>query len=323
MMEFKNPWLGLLTVFLLLSYFLSHFQVGKKAEFYVPSKLWKKGLNIQRIIKFCVGFAGLSLIGFSLTQPRLPIGYSKNNIKVNDILIVVDVSRSMLAVDFTPNRLEAAKEKIRDFVKLRPTDRIGIVMFSEKAFTLLPLSTDLKLIEQIIDEIKVGFLGQGTNIGDALALAVGRATQSLAESKVIILLTDGVSNVGNMTPLQAADEAKVQGVKVYTIGIGQKSNAALLRTGGSRSRYQRIPGGSVDLETLDKIANITGGKSYYANDENALGEVLEEIQKLEKTEIETSAKVIYKELYWEYLAWGILMFLFSEVFALLTLREIF
>jgi Ca-activated chloride channel family protein len=288
----------------------------------VPKNLWKSGLNIKRIIKFVAGIVGLSLIGFSLTLPRLPVGYSKNQIKVNDIFIVVDVSRSMLAVDFAPNRLEAAKERIRDFVKLRPTDRIGIVMFSEKAFTLLPLSTDLKLIEQIIDEIKVGFLGQGTNIGDALALAVGRATQSLADSKVIILLTDGVSNVGNMTPLQAADQAKEQGVKVYTIGIGQRSNAALLRTGGSRSRYQRIPGGSVDLETLDKIANITGGKSFYANDENALSDVLAEIQKLEKTEIQTSAKVIYKELYWDYLIWGILLFLCSEVFALLTLREV-
>lgn len=321
-MEFKNPWLGFLAIILILSYIFNHFQIGKRPEFYVPKNLWKSGLNIKRMIKFIAGFIGLCLIGFSLTLPRLPVGYSKNQIKVNDIFIVVDVSRSMLAVDFAPNRLEAAKERIRDFVKLRPTDRIGIVMFSEKAFTLLPLSTDLKLIEQIIDEIKVGFLGQGTNIGDALALAVGRATQSLADSKVIILLTDGVSNVGNMTPLQAAEQAKKQGVKVYTIGIGQRSNAALLRTGGSRSRYQRIPGGSVDLETLDKIANITGGKSFYANDENALSDVLSEIQKLEKTEIQTSAKVIYKELYWDYLIWGILLFLCSEVFALLTLREV-
>jgi Ca-activated chloride channel family protein len=305
-----------------LSYVLHFFQLGKKPDISLPRQLWRSGINLKRVIKFCIGLVGVCLIGFSLTEPRVPLGYSKNQIKVNDIFVVVDVSRSMLAVDFTPNRLEAAKEKIREFVKLRPTDRIGIVMFSEKAFTLLPLSTDLKLIEQIIDEIKVGFLGQGTNIGDALALAVGRATQSLADSKVIVLLTDGVSNVGNMTPLQAAEQAKKQGVKVYTIGIGQRSNGALLQTGGRRSRYQRIPGGSVDLETLDKISNITGGKSFYAADENALADVLQEIQKLEKTEIETSAKVIYKELYWSYLFAGVVCLLVSELFGLLLLREV-
>ncbi len=265
---------------------------------------------------------GACLIGFSLTQPRSPMGFAKNNIKVNDIFIVVDVSRSMLAEDFAPNRLESAKRKIREFVKLRPTDRIGIVMFSEKAFTLLPLSTDLKLIEQIIDEIKVGFLGMGTNIGDALGLAVGRAAQSIAKSKVIILLTDGVSNVGNMTPEQSAVEAKKQGVKVYTIGIGQRSNGALLKTGRGRGRYQRIPGGSVDLKTLDMIASTTGGKSYYASDENALDEVLSEIQELEKTEVKSSTKIIYKELYWNYLAFGLLLLLISESISCFFLKEV-
>lgn len=321
-MEFKNPTYLIIAIFLILAYLSRHFQWLKKPEFFFPRGLWKRGIDLKRVFKLSIGLVGVGLIGFSLTEPRLPVGYSKNKVKVNDIFIVVDVSRSMLAVDFAPNRLEAAKERIRDFVKLRPTDRIGIVMFSEKAFTLLPLSTDLKLIEQIIDEIKVGFLGQGTNIGDALALAVGRATQSLADSKVIVLLTDGVSNVGNMTPLQAAEQAKKQGVKVYTIGIGQRANAALLRTGGRRGRFQRIPGGSVDLETLEKISKTTGGKSFYASDENALAEVLSEIQKLEKTEIETSAKVIYKELYWKYLFWGVLLFLLSEIFGALALREV-
>ena len=122
----------------------------------------------------------------------------------------------MLATDFKPNRLEVAKQKISDFVALRPKDRIGIVMFSEKAFTLLPLSTDLELIQEIISEIKVGFLGSGTNIGDALALGVARAAQSLTKNKVIVLLTDGVSNVGVMTPEQATREAAEKNIKTYT-----------------------------------------------------------------------------------------------------------
>ena len=321
-MEVKYPLFFIISGLFIIFYLLRFFQFKKTAEFYVPKQLWRGGIFGIRHINLLIGLAGACLVGFSLTQPRSPLGFAKNEIKVNDIFMVVDVSRSMLAEDFAPNRLESAKEKIREFVKLRPTDRIGIVMFSEKAFTLLPLSTDLKLIEQIIDEIKVGFLGMGTNIGDALGLAVGRAAQSLAKSKVIILLTDGVSNVGNMTPEQSAEEAKKQGVKVYTIGIGQKANGALLKSGRGRGRYQRIPGGSVDLETLDMIAEKTGGKSYYASDEGALSQVLSEIQELEKTEIETSAKIIYKELYWRYLALGLFLLLLSEFISMIFLREV-
>ncbi len=321
-MEFKNPLYFILAAFFVVAYVMKSFQFGKKAEFFIPVKFWNKKLVPLRLLVVLIGLAGVSLIGFSLSQPRMPMGFSKNKVKVNDVFIVVDVSRSMLAEDFQPNRLEAAKDRIRDFVKLRPTDRIGIIMFSEKVFTLLPLSTDLKLIDQVISEINVGFLGMGTNIGDALGLAVGRSTQSLAESKVIILLTDGVSNVGNMTPLQAAEQAKEQGVKVYTIGIGKKADDAKLQIRRGSGQYQRIPGGSVDLDTLDKIAEITKGKSFYASNENALQEVLEEIQNLEKTEIETSSKVIYKELYWDYLLWGIILFFFAEIITLFVFREV-
>lgn len=318
-MVFNSPYYAIVGLIVIISYLLWYFQVSKKREFYLPAKSFRRNINLPRWIRFVLGVFGISLISFALMQPRIPQGFAKNKIKVNDIFIVVDVSVSMLAVDFKPNRIEKAKEKIREFIKLRPTDRIGIVMFSEKAFTLLPLSTDLELIEQIIEEIKVGFLGQGTNIGDALGLAVGRSTQSIAENKVVVLLTDGVSNVGSMTPIQAAEQAREKGVKVYTIGIGQKSNGNLLSNGGGGLR--RIPGGSVDLDTLDKIAKITGGKSFYAQDGNALGDVLSEIQKLEKTEIETSAKVIYKELYWEYLFLGVLMLFLSEWIGFFILRE--
>lgn len=321
-MEFKHPLLFIVAGLFLLAYTLKSFQWGKKAEFFIPNKYWNQNTFSLKFLNYILGAAGVCLIGFSLTQPRVPMGYSKNKIKVNDIFMVVDVSRSMLAEDFQPNRLEAAKKKIKEFVTLRPTDRIGIIMFSEKVFTLLPLSTDLKLIDQVIGEINVGFLGMGTNIGDALGLAVGRATQSLAENKVIILLTDGVSNVGNMTPLQAAEEARKQGVKVYTIGIGKDEDEATLRLGSGSRRYQRIPGGSVDLPTLDKIAEITNGKSYYASNEGSLEDVLDEIQKLEKTEIESSSKVIYKELYWKYLLWGVLLLLMSELFSNHFLREV-
>ena len=320
-MNFAHPYYFLFAIPLLITWIMQYFRLGKKPELFLSKRKWKKGSSFTRILIFIVGIIGISLIAYSLTQPRKAIGSTKRNIKVNDIFFVVDVSKSMHAEDFPPNRLEVAKEKIRDFVSLRPTDRIGIIMFSEKAFTLLPLSTDLELIKQIISEIQVGFLGTGTNIGDALALAVGRGAQSLADNKIIILLTDGVSNVGSMTPIQAAEEAKAQEMKVYTIGIGKRSNKRVLKFGSAG--YQRIPGGSVDTDTLEKISKITGGQSFYAGDAEALSQVLNEIQKLEKTQIQASSRVLYEELYWKYLLYGVILFMLAEVLRRILLREAF
>lgn len=286
----------------------------------VPKSTASDSSIIKKIMIICIGLVGWGLISFSMTLPKSPIGFSNNKIKVNDLFIVVDVSLSMNAEDFPPNRLEAAKDRIREFVKLRPTDRIGLIIFSEKAFTLLPLSTDLDLISKMIDEIKMGFLGNGTNIGDALGLAIGRAEQSLANNKVIILLTDGVSIVGNMTPIQAAEIAKEKNIKIYGIGIGKKEDARVLRD--SNGRYQHIPGGSVDMKTLEEIAKITNGKSYYAGNQNALKNVLGEIQKLEKTEIESSGKVLYKQLYYNYLLIGIVLLVLCELFKRRLLGEV-
>src|SRR5690606_32519325 len=183
-----------------------------------------------------------------MTLPKKPAGFVNDPEEVNDVIFVVDVSLSMLADDFKPNRLEVAKQKIQEFVDLRPTDRIALVMFSEKVFTLLPLTSDLKLVRQAISDLRTGFLGSGTNIGDALALGVARGLQSLAKNKVIILLTDGVSNVGTMTPLQAAEEAKNAGIKVYTIAVGGDGDARIPVPGGfGRQRFQYIPGGSFDV----------------------------------------------------------------------------
>lgn len=282
------------------------------------------GTKVKRVLVGLIGLAAWLLISFSMGLPRKPLNYAPNDVEVNDIFFVIDVSRSMLATDFKPNRLEVAKQKIAEFVDMRPRDRIGIVMFSEKAFTLLPLSTDLDLIKNIISEIQVGFLGSGTNIGDALALGVARAAQSLTKNQVIVLLTDGVSNVGVMTPEQAAKEAANKGIKTYTIGIGGAEDAKIpLGTNSIGSmRYQNIPGGSIDLKTLQEIADITGGKAYFARDENALSEVLNEIEQLERTEIKTSNKVIYDELYFEYLLYGVLLLFGAEILSRFWLRAI-
>lgn len=301
-----------------LAWSISYFYYFKSAEIHLNGHYSQRSNSFFRFFNYFLGLIAWGLITFALTGPREPVGFSKNKIEVNDVFFVVDVSRSMLATDFAPNRLEAAKNKILEFVELTPKDRIGIIMFSEKAFTLLPLSTDLKLIKRIIGEIKVGFLGSGTNIGDALGLAIGRAIQSLAKNKILILLTDGVSNVGFMTPLQAAAQAKEKGIKVYTIGIGGDLDAKIPL---GRNGFQNIPGGSIDTKTLKEIAKITGGKDYLASDVEALSTVLSDIEKLERGEIDSSSKVIYKEVYLKFLIAGVFLLILVELFRKLIIKE--
>lgn len=287
----------------LVFWLISFFYWFRKPQLFLPIKYKKKGIPLLRTAVFIVGVIGWFYISFALAGPRRPLGMDKNTIDVNDIVIVLDLSRSMLAEDLKPNRFEAAKQKISDFVALFPKDRIGIVIFAEKVFTLLPLSTDLELIKKMVEQIQLGPLGDGTNIGDALALGVGRLIQSQAKSKVIILLTDGVSNVGTLTPLQAAEMALANKIKIYTVGIGGDKDARI-PVGPNLfgvQRYQVIPGGSVDAKGLKEIADMTRGKFYMANNNNALQNVLDEINKMERTQIEHSGRIIYQELYFKYL----------------------
>tara|TARA_R110000868_G_scaffold55424_8_gene172355 strand:+ start:17819 stop:18793 length:975 start_codon:yes stop_codon:yes gene_type:complete len=280
-------------------------------------------IRVLKMFIVAVGIVGWGFVIFSMTLPKKPAGFITDPEEVNDVIFVVDVSLSMMADDFRPNRLEVSKDKILEFVSLRPTDRIAIVMFSEKVFTLLPLTTDLDLVKRAISDIRTGFLGSGTNIGDALALGVARGLQSLAKNKVIILLTDGVSNVGTMTPIQAAEEAKAAGIKVYAIAIGGNGDARIPVPGGfGTQRFQYIPGGSFDVDTLKKIASMTGGEVFRADNEEALKNVLSKINELERTKIEKSGRAVFEELYWEPLAIGCLLLAFSFIGRWAGLREV-
>ena len=272
---------------------------------------------------FIAGLCGWILLCYSLTQPREPLGEGESNREVIDIALVVDVSRSMLAEDLQPNRLEATKRQIQKFAKKRITDRIALVIFSEKVFTLLPLSTDPELLEKVISDINIGFLGSGTNIGDGLGLGVARMMESDTKNRVIVLLTDGVNNVGNLTPLQAAEQAKENGIKVYTIGVGSAEDAKIpMGRTVFGTQYQLIPGGSIDYETLKKISNLTGGKFYPATDEDALEKVFSDIDRLERTEIKLNEQILYKEHYYKYFFSGFLLILFAELLRRLLLREV-
>ncbi len=321
--EFQHPLFVIIGIAGLIFWLISFFYIFKKPQVYIPKKYRIQGLPYLRIMLFIMGLVGWLYISFALMGPRRPMGLDKNTIEVNDIYIVLDLSRSMLAEDLKPNRVEAAKQKIHDFVALFPKDRIGVVIFAEKVFTLLPLTTDLNLITKMVDQIKLGPLGDGTNIGDALALATGRLIQSLAKNKVIILLTDGVSNVGALTPIQAAEMAAAQKIKIYTIGIGGDRDARI-PVGPNMfgvQRYQMIPGGSVDAKSLKEISSMTHGLSFMAADNKALQNVLGEINKLERTEVEHSGKIIYEELYFKFLLIGIVLFLFCELLRRVALKE--
>lgn len=322
-MEFSTVEYSLIGIVAGLFWVVDFLKLNHKAQLTLPLGEYKSRNFLLQLSLVISGLVAWALISFAMANPRKPLKHLPSDIDVNDIFLVVDVSRSMLADDLRPNRLEVAKEKLREFAALRPTDRIGIIIFSEKVFTLLPLTTDPSLVDQILADVRIGYLGSGTNIGDALALAVARAENSKTKNKVIVLLTDGVNNVGNMTPIDAAKTAKDFNIKVYTIGLGTTSSRLPIGTNVSGvQQYQSIPGGSIDLKTLEEISKMTGGKSYMANSENSLQEILSEIQQLEKTKINSNSQVIYEELFFKYLLFGILLFIATEICRKLILKDI-
>lgn len=324
-MEFKYPaflWIGVVAG-LLWSLDFWKLLVRAKLHFPVQNGTFHWAKKSLRVLLFLSGLVAWGYLSYSLMQPRKPQKFSPSSIEVNDIILTIDVSRSMLAEDIKPNRLEVAKERIREFARLRPTDRIGVVIFSEKVITLLPLTTDPTLVDKVLSEISIGYLGAGTNIGDGLALSVARAVNSETKNKVVVLLTDGVANVGTLTPIQAAEEAKKHGIKVYTIGLGTDNDAKIpVGNGIFGTQYQLIPGGGIDYKTLKEISDLTGGKFYPAKSESALKEILSDIQKLEKTEIKVNHQVVYDEQYYNYLLIGVSLLVLVEILRRLLLKDV-
>ena len=226
----------------------------------------------------------------------------------------------MLADDFSPNRLEVAKNYIREFIDLRSSDRIGLNIFAEKIITLSPLTLDHSALRVKVDDISVGFLGNGTNIGDALALAVSRLEKSESQEKVAILLTDGVSNAGSISPEHAGKIAQNKKVKVYGIGIGTEGDAFLPYRVGNRVMKQRIPGGNIDHDVLEKISNMTNGKYFKAVSEKALRSIFNEINMLERSSISIDSPNLIKYNYKRYLVIGLFILLLCELLRIFLFR---
>lgn len=263
----------------------------KKYEGEIHFSSFENFKNIRSSIKaklrhltFVCRLAGISLIIMAMARPQSRSSWKDIKTEGIDIMVSLDLSLSMLAKDFKPNRIEVAKEVLKDFIDARPNDKIGLVIFGGEAFTQCPLTIDHKVIKNMLPEIKAGMLEQGTAIGLGLADAVSRIKDSKAKSKVVILISDGVSNVGEIAPLTAGEIAKTFDVRVYTIGIGSKGKAlqpvAMYPNGELQYDYVDV---DIDEPTMNKISEMTGGKYFRATDKETLKEIYREIDKMEKT----------------------------------------
>ena len=258
----------------------------------VPS-FWVKSLPFLNFARFLV----IVLMIFALARPQSSHSRAQITSEGIDILLILDISGSMRAEDFKPdNRLHAAKAVIHDFLDNRKNDRIGLVVFAGESFTQCPLTLDYRVLVNLLLNVEIGMLKDGTAIGDALGNATNRLRHSTAKSKIAILLTDGENNAGTIDPLIAAQAAKALDIKVYTIGMGKEGGAfipyhdPIFGLQYSRTRTY------VDEETLKQIAEITDGRYFRATDNEKLSEIYEEINQLETTKIEITEYTRYKEL---------------------------
>lgn len=244
---------------------------------------------VPRLRHLGIIFRSLALVALivALARPQSSLSWQNTTTEGIDIIIASDISGSMLAEDFQPNRLEAGKNIAIDFIKNRPDDRIGLVIFSGESFTQCPLTIDHDVLINLFKDVKNGMINDGTAIGMGLATAVNRLKDSEAKSKVVILLTDGSNNMGSIPPITAAEIAKQFNVRVYTVGIGTHGYAPYPVQTPMGIQYQRIPV-DVDEGTLSKIANITGGKYFRATDNETLKNIYDQIDKLEKAKIDVT-----------------------------------
>ncbi len=244
-----------------------------------------------------LGVLALLLLVVALARPRLAHLTEEVEGEGIDIVVSLDISGSMLALDFEPDdRLTVAKNVIREFIDGRPGDRVGLVLFAAKSFTQCPLTVDRSVLKGFLDEVEVGLIEDGTAIGLGLATAVNRLKHSRAESKVVILLTDGMNNVPTLEPETAAGLAEALGVRVYTIGVGREGYAPYPVDDPLFGRRVRQIESHIDEDLLRRIALQTGGQMFRAEDPEALAGIFTTIDQLEKTRFETTVSTFYREL---------------------------
>ncbi|UCG35655.1 MAG: VWA domain-containing protein [Candidatus Omnitrophota bacterium] len=318
-MSFYNPYFLLLLLFVAGCFIYVKL---KKSRY--PGVKFSSGMfvrNLKPTLKVALSqnliflrMASLVFIVFALARPQSPVREERIETEGIDIILALDVSGSMLAEDFTlqdkrANRLSVVKEVVKDFIQVRESDRIGMVVFAARAYTAAPLTLDYSWLLQNLERVKIGMIEDGTAIGSGLASALNRLKDTKAKSKIIILLTDGRNNAGKISPLTAAEAANSLGVKVYTIGAGTKGLAPFpVADFFGRTVYQKVKI-DIDEDTLKEIAEKTKGKYFRATDTDSLKEIYQEIDKMEKTSIEERGYAEYKELFSLFLIPGLLLLL--------------
>ncbi|TAK35563.1 MAG: VWA domain-containing protein [Saprospiraceae bacterium] len=327
-LTFATPWAFLL---LLLIPAVAYFRYRRRRRFFaaltMPTLEATKGMRpwrgeLQNLLPLLRIGAFLTFV-VALARPQLTLKEEVVNAEGIDIFLVLDLSSSMLAQDFKPDRLEVSKRVAAEFVDKRPYDRIGLAVFSGEAFTQCPLTTDHRVVKEFLDGLSCGILEDGTAIGMGLATAINRIKDSDAKSKVVILLTDGVNNAGYVKPLTAAGIAKEFEVKVYTIGVGTEGEALTPISRSSDGRYvYGLARVEIDEDLLTQIANLTGGKYFRATNENSLKSIYGEIDRLEKTKIEVTVLKRYSEEYYRFVWFGLALLLLEILLRYTVLRSI-
>ena len=298
-MRFAHPWYFLLLV--LVPAYIWWQMVKRRAAVVYSDLGFLRGSTPRgrygRIIVHCLYALAMVFMIVALARPQRGRQFQEVETRGIDIMMCLDISGSMQAEDFSPkNRLNVAKERAKEFIDKRKGDRIGLVIFSAASLTQCPLTMDRQIINGLIDRLDFGKLEDGTAVGLGLASAVARLKDSKAKDRVIILLTDGVNNTGDIDPITAAQTAASFGIKVYTIGVGSKGMVPYpVNDPMFGRRYVQVQI-DLDTETLQRIADMTGGKSFLATDAQALRQIYDEIDRMEPTTFKVKQYTVYNEL---------------------------
>ena len=314
-MEFAQPgWLLLLALVPLVAVWewwrrrsesrgiqYSHIDAARAA----PKSIWTRMRLLPVVLRLFVLTLGI----LALARPQERDVVEERFAEGVDIILVLDTSSSMRAQDFRPNRFEAARDVAREFIEGRTSDRLGLVVFAGKAFTQAPLTLDYDFLLSMLQEVELGIIEDGTAIGTALAMSVNRLKETEAKGKVVILLTDGQNNRGEIDPVTAAEVASAMNVRVYTIGVGTHGQAPVVIDHPFTGRQVQMVDVEIDEEMLRSVASKTGGRYFRATDKEKLRGVYAEIAELEKTKIEELSYTSYKERYAFFLlpAFGLLL----------------
>ena len=278
-------------------------------------------MAVFRHVPFVLRTAALVLIVVAIARPRTSEQMEKIDTEGIDIVLAMDVSTSMLARDLTPDRISASKDIAIEFISQRPSDRMGIVVFAGESFTQCPLATDRATLINLMKEVQTDLIEDGTAIGNGLATAIARMKDSDAKSRVVILLTDGVNNRGEISPQMAAEIAKTYGVRVYTIGVGKEGMAPypVMTPWGVEVQNVKV---EIDEKLLSDIAESTGGRYFRATDNTKLAEIYSEINKMEKARTTVDSFPVYKELFGTYALLALLALLLELLLNWFVIRRL-